>query len=168
LLCFNGVLGDIIVADSKAKIAHDRANERYEKQTDAGIQFARQSFQALLLLNGGACIAILGFLANTITKENLAEGHAHLLASMVASLRWFALGAFATVLSTVVAFLSNRGYADEGLARARIDKPPYLEHTRASRIWHAWATFTFLVSLFGALTALCLFMIGLMSISAFV
>ncbi|MFD9899380.1 hypothetical protein [Mesorhizobium sp. NPDC059025] len=156
------------MADSKAKIAHDRANERYERQTDAGIQFAKQSFQALLLLNGGACIALLGFLANTFAKENMPQAQQHLLASMVASLRWFALGAFVTVLATVVAFLSNRGYADEGLARARIDIPPYLVETRASRIWHLWATATFLVSLIGALAGLGFFMVGLMSINAFI
>lgn len=156
------------MSEELAKQAYAHADERYEKQTDAGIQFAKQSFQSLLLLNGGACIAILGFLANTYSAKELGDKQRQLIESMVSSLTWFSLGAFATVLSTVIAFLSNRGFADSGLYRDRIVAAPYLVHNARSRRWERYAMCLLIVALIGALTSLGFFLAGLVSINNFV
>lgn len=70
---------------------HDRRAEAMEA---AAVESANQALKALLILNGGACVALLGFLAATFGKPDLADQNLALLSA----LRLFGWGAAMAVL----------------------------------------------------------------------
>jgi hypothetical protein len=84
---------------------------RAEALENASIESGNQALKALLLLNGGACIAILGFLSSTYTAPDLDTDRARLLEELIRSLGSFAWGAGSAVLASTVAYLTNSYYA---------------------------------------------------------
>lgn len=88
---------------------------RAETLEGAAIESGNQALKALLLLNGGACVAILGFLASTLTNANSQGDGAKLTYAFVHSLSWFGSGAGFAVGASCLAYLCNSAYAN-GLA----------------------------------------------------
>lgn len=84
--------------------------ERAVALENAAIETANQGIKALLLLNGGASIAILGFLANVIGKD-LDIRSKHFLEAATNSLVFFSTGAGIAVFLTLLAYLANSAYA---------------------------------------------------------
>lgn len=66
--------------------------------------------KALLLINGGASVAILGFLASTIS-DSTTPHKARLTYAFVHSLAWFGGGAGLAVGASCLAYLCNSFYA---------------------------------------------------------
>ena len=66
--------------------------------------------KALLLINGGACVAILGFLASTVSDPSN-QDKARLTYAFVHSLLWFGGGAGLAVGTSCLAYLCNSAYA---------------------------------------------------------
>src|SRR5689334_4333889 len=77
----------------------------------ASIDASKEAIRALLILNGGACIALLGFIANVFNAQELSSIRAGFLASAVHSLAFFAIGAGLSVFTTFAAYLANQKYA---------------------------------------------------------
>ena len=77
----------------------------------ASIEASHQAMKALLLLNGGACIAVLGFLSSIFSAEHLDFDRAMFFNSAVRSLVWFATGAWLSVVTVFLAYLTNQRYA---------------------------------------------------------
>ena len=84
--------------------------DRIARLEQASLDSAHEGLKALLLLNGGACVAILGFLATTL-KDAKAGGFEPLVAAMLRSLTFFAVGAGLSVLTAVLSYLANQAYA---------------------------------------------------------
>jgi hypothetical protein len=84
-------------------------NERLARLEQASIDSAHEGLKALLLLNGGACVAVLGFLATTL-KDAKAGGFEGLVSGMMASLVWFSVGAGLAVLTALFSYLTNQAY----------------------------------------------------------
>lgn len=89
-------------------------NERLARLEQASIDSAHEGLKALLLLNGGASVAVLGFLATTL-KDAKAGGFEGLVSGMMASLVWFSIGAGLPVLTAVFSYLSNQAYVASSL-----------------------------------------------------
>ena len=85
--------------------------ERFSRLEAASLQAAESGLKALLLLNGGACIAVLGFLASTASQENISITYARIFSGMVSSLVFFSTGAGLAVLTSFFAYLANQCYA---------------------------------------------------------
>lgn len=77
----------------------------------ASIEAAGAGIKALLLLNGGACIALLGFLANVFSSASLDSDRARFFQAAISSLVWFSTGAGLSVIVSLFAYLSNQAYA---------------------------------------------------------
>lgn len=110
---------------------HDRRAEAMEA---AAVESANQALKALLILNGGACVALLGFLAATFGKPDLADQNLALLSA----LRLFGWGAAMAVFASAIAYLCNSCYARGLMAYNKGWKWPYLSKTASSaRNWTA-------------------------------
>ena len=94
-------------------------NERARALEAAAVDSAHLALKSLLLLNGGACVALLGFLATVIDKAPLSDGSGHLIRASVDSLGFFAWGAGFAVLAAGAAYLTNSLYAGDALIRTR-------------------------------------------------
>ncbi len=89
---------------------NEARNDRHARLEQASIDAAHEGLKALLLLNGGASIAVLGFLATTL-KDATEGGFQALIAGMLDSLVWFAVGSGLAVFTSFCAYLSNQAYA---------------------------------------------------------
>lgn len=92
-----------------------RMNEHDVKRASdletASIDASKEAIKALLLLNGGACIALLGFIASVFNASGLTPTKADFLTSAAHSLAYFAIGAGLAVFTTFAAYLCNQNYA---------------------------------------------------------
>lgn len=140
---------------------HDRRAEAMEA---AAIGSGNQALKGLLLLNGGACIALLGFLAGTFEKANLTAQNIALLAA----LRFFGWGAAAAVLASVTAYLCNSAYARGLMSQKKAWEWPYVTDTASSRRhWTAGMALNWIAVLEGAVS-LGAFMFGLYELNGIV
>lgn len=85
-------------------------SRRAEMMEAAANESANVALKALFLLNGGACVAVLGFLASTFNVETNSD-HATLVTDFIKALKWFAFGSGAAVFASCLAYLANSGYA---------------------------------------------------------
>ncbi|MBY5360575.1 hypothetical protein HFO97_11440 [Rhizobium leguminosarum] len=83
--------------------------ERAERLEQSSIDAAVQGLKALLLLNGGACLAILTFLSAVFARTEPAD--VLLKRGLMQSLIAFAIGAGLAVFTSFFAYLANQAYA---------------------------------------------------------
>jgi len=83
--------------------------ERAESLEQSSIDAASQGLKALLLLNGGACIAVLSFISSALSRET--QANSLLNKGMMQSLVFFSLGAGLAVFTSFFAYLANQAYA---------------------------------------------------------
>jgi Na+-driven multidrug efflux pump len=104
-----------------------------------GNKYAVEAIKALLVINGGAAVALLAFAGN-FTK---AGGDA---ASIAASLSWslfaFGVGALFSALASVFAYNTQREYGRGG------------EVSRPAHVWHCGTYAVLVISILGFLTGL--------------
>lgn len=94
--------------------------ESYYELLNAAMSFGSQALRVALLVNGGAAVALLAFVGHVSTKNiydsvsvAVIETQRTLLESLVVSLELFVFGVGFAAVSTVVAYLCQRLYADE-------------------------------------------------------
>jgi len=86
--------------------------ERFKALEAAAIESAAQGLKAMLLLNGGACVALLAFVGSLATSETLQPEFAPLVKVVARSLIWFATGAGSAVLACLFAYWANQAYSN--------------------------------------------------------
>lgn len=86
--------------------------ERFRALETAAIEGAAQGLKALLLLNGGACVALLAFVGGAATSSNVRPEFVPLISATTGSLIWFATGAGVSVLACLFAYWTNQAYAN--------------------------------------------------------
>ncbi|MDQ0421996.1 hypothetical protein J2045_003040 [Peteryoungia aggregata LMG 23059] len=95
-------------------------DDRIARLEAASLEAATNGLKALLLLNGGASIAILAFLAQALGKDGVASEYSLLVQEMVRSLALFAAGAGVAVLAMFFAYYSNQSYAASLMAPEKV------------------------------------------------
>ncbi len=121
-----------------ARRAFDRNDQMHDELLKASLDSGREALKAALLLNGGACIALLGFLASIASRE-ASRTSLLLIAPAKVGLGWFAAGAFFAALGAGLAYICNSLYAG---AAANLDKKfhhPYLFENAKSKRNQRWA-----------------------------
>lgn len=77
----------------------------------ASIESANIALKGLLLINGGACVAILGFLASTMSDPTNLD-KAKLTYAFIHSLLYFGSGTGLAVGASCIAYFCNSAYAN--------------------------------------------------------
>lgn len=126
-------------------------DKRREALEAASIEAGNAGIKTLLLLNGSACIAILGFLAN-VFAEDMDSDRATFFQAAIRSLVWFATGAGLSVVVSLFAYLANQAYA--------IALTPTFDHDRNWRRGELWNNAAIAL----AVASLCMFFAGVFTI----
>jgi hypothetical protein len=82
--------------------------ERAAMLEKASIDAGKEGLKALLILNGGACIALLSFLASTVGKQDLRGIETSLISGATNALILFATGAGLAVLTCLLSYVTNQ------------------------------------------------------------
>lgn len=109
-----------------ASRAHETETEYGRAAGVAAASTGMETVKAILLINGGACVAILAFIG-TFTSSGRATPE------LTSPLIWFAAGALFAVVSAALGFLTNQSYAAASNAKTRHFDEPYVRETDASR-----------------------------------
>lgn len=103
-----------------------RADALEKASVDASVE----GLKALLILNGGACIALLAFLSATMGKEHTIAKEAAFITGATSALIFFSIGAGLAVVTCVFAYLANQAYSSHLRWRSE-----YPRHWTYGTIW---------------------------------
>ncbi|MDO8288768.1 MAG: hypothetical protein Q7T44_06070 [Parvibaculum sp.] len=141
---------------------HERRAESMEK---ASIESANLALKSLLLLNGGACIALLGFLASVFSSDAQYADKVSALQPFISALIKFTWGAAFAVLATAVAYFVNSYYARGLMAYDKSFEWPYVKsNDQADREWRIGSRLN-LAAVLVAAVSMGMFVWGIISVS---
>lgn len=145
---------------------HDRHDAWFDKQNETTIQNGTLAIRTAFLLNGGACLALLAFLANTLTATGLTSEQQALIQTILSTLRILAWGAFLSAVATGIGYLVNRCYLEGNFRMTKTYTPPYIVRTTASNWWLGIGNTLNVVAIAVTIASLVAFLMALLAISA--
>jgi hypothetical protein len=151
----------------------DRAYAQFDRRSSGRAQASEMMMQSgslvaksILLVNGGAAIALLAFLANVFGLSDLDSDRARLLDAVLRSLVYFAWGVFAAVVCMGAAFFANQATVRDYDSEELSFEPPHVRDTAGSLRWRA-AYRTFLaLAVASAFASTVLFALGVTEVTA--
>src|ERR1035441_7106471 len=106
-----------------AKRVHDRSNEFHVDANMATIDGANLALRTLVLINGGAAIAVLTFLGGVASKDKVDFAK---IGNVAYTIRYFALGVATALVAMALAYFTNYFMAGYESATTRIWEHPYI------------------------------------------
>ncbi len=144
--------------------------ERFDNWTDKQNEFTVQSghaaVKAAFLLNGGAVLALLAFLANVLTAPSLDPEQRALLARIVSQLSTFAWGACLAAISFGLSYLVNRLYLEGNLQKTKHTAEPIIRPGKRTALYVSLGNWIAGLAIVTTAVSLVFFMIGLIAITA--
>ena len=138
-----------------AQKSHDSASEHFEALNKFSMDAGVVAVRSLFLINGGAAIAVLAFIAQVY------DGDSHLTVADVANaLLWFAVGVAFAALAACGTYLTNFSYSSASASRTQTWEHPFSEETRSSVFWLRAGYGFHILTILTALAALATFLIG--------
>ena len=138
-----------------AQRAHDRSNAFARQINEAAINAANLTLRMVLLVNGGAAVALLTFIGSLPGEQKRA---------VAATLDWFAWGVAAALAGLACAYFTNHGLAVQERSKAFTDVPPYVIDGANTKRWRSVVlVFRVLAIIVGSASVL-LFLVGMLSV----
>ncbi|MCA1777472.1 MAG: hypothetical protein LC676_18230 [Loktanella sp.] len=112
--------------------AHNQETEFFRHTNNAAIEAGHIAVKSLFLINGGAVVVMLAFIANIFNDiERNAE-------TLTKPLIFFVAGVGFAVLASALTYFTNYCFASGSHGRIRKWNYPYVEDTKATRRWVRW------------------------------
>jgi hypothetical protein len=144
-----------------AERRHDALNNFIEKSSDAAISSGQLALRTITLINGGAVIAVLGFISAIVSKDPTRIEQIMLIAN---SLLWFSGGVAGSALAAGFAYLTNNATTSSASQQLKVWNHPYVEHTAESKKWMRFAIAFQWCAVVMAMLSICFFIIGAVSV----
>ncbi len=142
--------------------AHERNDAEITFLNEHTISISIVTLKSLLIINGGAAIAMLGFvssLAGNTTQENA------LIVAMAIPISFFAKGVATSVFACCMAYVVMYLQVTHAQSMSYIWKHPYIEKGKKSdRIWYA-STILQALTVIVAFGALAAFIMGIYAVN---
>ena len=136
--------------------AHDRSDQALDAAQKAALETSTIAIRAMILVNGGAVIALLAFVSAIETSKNDAIQSSEL----VAPISWFALGVGSAIVTAAMAYVVN--YMEVAVIASRIAtwKHPYFEDGKSTAIKRRSKTIVHILAVLTAAASLACFGMG--------
>jgi hypothetical protein len=142
--------------------AHDNAEEFHSYTNRAAIETANLSLRTLVVINGGAAIAVLTFLGGVASKEKIDFAKVGVVAG---TLKWFAFGVALAVLAMALSYLTNFAMAAIASSMARKWEHPYVSDGPKTKRWRRINLAFHICAMLTAFGSLALFLAGMFAAS---
>jgi hypothetical protein len=145
-----------------AKRAHD-TNRNFHTYVNKGtVDTANLTLRTLVIINGGAAIAVLTFLGGLAGKEKTGFGQVGVVAG---SIKWFAFGVALAVFGIALAYLTN--FASAGIASSQVNswEHPYVTDGPKTKYWRRTNRSFHIAAIIVAIGSIVMFMVGMFSTS---
>lgn len=144
-----------------AQRTHDRYNALHDQQAQEAVLNGREGIKALILINGGAAITMLGFVGAFAGKTGFDIKH---LTPIANSLLWFAGGIVLAVTSFGFSYVANFAYAACTSRMKTSYEHPFVTDTPGSIWWRELGIKFHYAALAIAALGLVLFLLGIWSV----
>ena len=142
--------------------AHDKNEEFHSYVNKAAMETATLSLRTLVVINGGAAIAILTFLGGVASKEKIDFAKVGLVAD---TLKWFAFGVAFAVFGIALAYLTNFAMASVSSSMAKKWEHPYVSDGPKTKRWRRINLAFHISAILVAIGSLVLFLVGMFAAS---
>ena len=142
---------------TEARRAHDRLDEFSTRVDDSAVKSADAALRNLLLINGGAAVAILAFMGAVISKNT---GTTKVVDDIAGGLTYFAWGVITSVAALCLSYLVHFATYYAATSQKKVWEHPYVtpgDHT----VWWVWLKIALHVV---AVASAVLFVIGLFTV----
>lgn len=151
--------------DIQRQLADKRHDNNYDftvKLNEQVIQNANIALRTAVLINGGAAIAMLGFISSIYGKDPDAATRDY--GSLTEPLMWFAVGVALGTFAIAMAYFTNYSIVANAVHKLSDYNPPYIHDTPLSKTWlRAGITFQIIAIICG-LGSLGTFVCGMFQI----
>lgn len=139
---------------------HDKNDDYASDMNKSAIENGNLAVRYMSAINGGAAIAILGFIGALASKSGLnAE-----IKDFAASLIWFAIGVFMAAVAMALAYCTNLALAERASRRRRISIHPYVEETTESQRFLRYSHICRVLGILCFCSSAILFLVGIWSV----
>jgi hypothetical protein len=143
-----------------AERQHDRITEIGNKVEEAAINGGNLALRMVLLINGGAAVALLSFMGGLPKDQRQA---------VASALAWFAWGVVAAASALGLAYFTN--FCVAGLHRSMTYwyEPPYVRNGPHTALWRSLSFAFLIMAVLAGVGALVFFVVGVLRVkSAFI
>lgn len=145
-----------------AKRAHDVSHEFHTYTNKAAIDGANLALRTLIVINGGAAVAILTFLGGVASKDKIDFSEVGAVADTI---KYFAIGVALALAGMALSYFTNLFMAGVEGTKIKIWEHPFLQETPRSKLMRK-LNLVFHVAAFSAsMASLVLFMVGMFAAS---
>jgi hypothetical protein len=142
--------------------AHDNTDEFHTYSNKAAIDAANLSLRTLVIVNGGAAIAVLTFLGGVASKDKIDFVKVGVVAG---TLKWFALGVALAVSAMALAYLTHFATASITSSQIRAWEHPYVSAGPKTARWRRINLLFHISAMLVAFGSLALFLAGMFAAS---
>ena len=142
--------------------AHDNSAAFHTYVNQATIESANIALKTLIVINGGAAIAVLTFLGGVASKDKIDFAN---VAPVAYTIRYFAFGVASTLAAMAFSYLTNYFMAGIELSRLKTYTHPYVSDGPTTANQRRWNRLFHFLSVIFAFASLLLFLIGMYAAS---
>jgi hypothetical protein len=118
-----------------AEREHDLTNDIGKRLLDASLRAAQEAIKIAFLINGGAAVAILAFIAGLASRSGISFVE---IKPVTRSLYWFAAGVVLAGIISACAYLANGLVSASYFSKDKIWTSPYVADNEISNRKRAW------------------------------
>ncbi len=145
-----------------ARREHDKNRDFHTDVNKNAVDASNLTLRTLVVINGGAAIAVLTFLGGVAAKDKVDFAHVGRVAHTII---WFAFGVALAVTSLALAYCTHYATAATSSSYAMNWEHPYLSDGPKTRRWRWIKRGIHLASATTALASMVLFLIGMFTAS---
>jgi hypothetical protein len=146
------------MAREDAKRAHDAAKEFTHSLNVAAIDSGTTAVKTALLINGGATVALLGFIGALASKDKVTFTQ---ITPLAHNLMWFAYGVASAATATAFAYFTNYFTAAVTTSKVFIWTHPYVSSGPRTKLFTYLTAGSHILSVLSAIISLVLFIMGM-------
>jgi hypothetical protein len=145
-----------------AQRAHDRRADFVEETNRAAIENANLTLRYAVLINGGAAVAVLGFVGGLAAQGRVKLGSQ--LLDVGSSLTWFAAGVALATLAMGFSYFTNYSLVGHASRLQATWEHPYLNETTSSTWWKRAAICYQVLAIFAGFGSVGVFIRGMLAV----
>ncbi|MPY76557.1 MAG: hypothetical protein GEU87_20150 [Alphaproteobacteria bacterium] len=145
-----------------AERVHDQELDFMYRANEAAVTAGNHVMRALVIINGGAAVAMLAFIGHLISADKIK--FMAKLAELTSPLIWFASGVASAAVGIGFAYFVNYCIGAASSAKSRHYEHPYIRETTASVRWGRATYVLQILSMLSGVGSLLLFVLGMLEI----
>jgi hypothetical protein len=139
-----------------AERAHESLTEFTRQNYQAAFQSGQIALRTVVLVNGGAAVAVLFFLSTVAPRISVAQ-----IAVVASSLLWFVAGITCGLIALTCAYLTNLYDANVGTSLSQTWEYPYNRPGRYTHYFVQVSRFAHILAILAGAASLVLFIVGM-------